>query len=1167
MSRPQMRNNDTIEYKNKAIKIMSKELNLLRTRRFLPLFITQFLGAFNDNVFKNALVILITYRLADLAGMNAQILVTLAGGIFILPFFLFSVTAGELADKYEKSKLISIIKFIEIILMLVAGLGFYLGSVGLLIFVLFALGTHSTFFGPLKYAILPDQLREDELIAGNGLIEAGTFISILLGTILGGAFILSLNGKLIISAIIFVIAIAGWCASWYIPKTHSSRSSLKLSKNIFKETLILIQYSRHRWDIFLCILGISWFWMFGGTILVELPVFAKDVLNADQYVITYFLTLFSIGLAIGSLYCNKLLKGKVHATYVPLGVIGMTIFTVDLYFSSMHTTAASANLIGFMQFISTFNGWRISFDLLMIAVCGGLYTVPLYAILQHRSEPSHRARVIASNNVINALFMVTAALVTMLMLKEGFTVMQVFLSLAILNSFVAIYICKLLPEVLIRGFFRWILITLYRVNVSGLENYELAGERVIIIANHTSFLDALLLGIFLPDKLTFAVNTYTAKKWWIKLFLQMVDAYPVDPTNPMALKSLIEFVEQDKRCVIFPEGRLTVTGSLMKIYEGPGLVADKSEAMILPIRIEGAQYTPFSRLRGKAPIRWMPTITITIFPPRKLTIPAEIKGRKRRQQIGLKLYDLMTEVMFESSYYRKTIFQSLLDAQSVHGAHHEIMEDIERVPTNYQQFITRCFILGNAIAKTTKPGEYVGILLPNMISTVITFFGMQAYSRVPAMINYSTGIQNVVKACQTAGIKSIYTSRRFVEMGKLNEMIAALRQANVFIIYLEDLRSKIGFIQKIKGLLMGQFPSISYKLIHATKSKRQLLNSDNPAVILFTSGSEGTPKGVVLSHANIQSNRYQLGACIDFNSSDKVFNALPIFHSFGLTGGLLLPILSGVKIFLYPSPLHYRIVPELSYDTNATILFGTDTFLAKYAKYAHPYDFYSLRYVFAGAEKLRQETRQLWSDKFGVRIFEGYGATETSPVLATNTPMQNKVGTVGRFLPGIQYRIKPIPGIDEGGMLSVYGPNIMKGYLLATQPGTIVPCENGWYETGDVVAIDETGFVTIKGRVKRFAKIAGEMVSLTMVEQQINALWPTYQHAVVNIPDAKKGEQLILVTTCPHAKREDIMAHAKAVQMGEIAIPKKMLILKEMPLLGTGKIDYTAVKELVMQLE
>ncbi len=432
----------------------TNQFSLLKTRRFLPLFITQFLGAFNDNVFKNAMVILITYRIAAAAGLNAQMMVTAAAGVFILPFFLFSATAGQLADKIEKAKLIQIVKFVEILVMLLATLALLSQSVTILMTVLFLLGIQAAFFGPVKYAILPVQLQETELIAGNGLIEAGTFISILLGTILGGLLILTSIGVYLISAIVIGIAIAGFVASLYIPKTTSENASLVMNYNFITETIRVLRYSRERWDVSLAILGISWFWLLGAVFLSEFPVFAKDILHANEHVVTWFIATFSIGIAIGSLLCNRLLKGRVHATYVPIGAIGISIFAIDLYFAAKHASGfEGTELMSLSQFLHSFSGWHISLDLLLLTICGGLYTVPLYAILQERSKASHRARVIASNNVMNACFMVIAAISTAIMLKLNFTVNDVFLTVAIINSLVAIYICKLLPEMLIDPFY------------------------------------------------------------------------------------------------------------------------------------------------------------------------------------------------------------------------------------------------------------------------------------------------------------------------------------------------------------------------------------------------------------------------------------------------------------------------------------------------------------------------------------------------------------------------------------------------------------------------------------------------------------------------------------------------------------------------------------------
>ncbi|MFT6258495.1 MAG: acyl-[acyl-carrier-protein]-phospholipid O-acyltransferase [Rickettsiales bacterium] len=705
-------------------------------------------------------------------------------------------------------------------------------------------------------------------------------------------------------------------------------------------------------------------------------------------------------------------------------------------------------------------------------------------------------------------------------------------------------------------FLKLILKKLYKVEIEGLENYQKAGNRVLIIANHLSFLDAILIAVFLPEKPMFAINTYIAKKWWMKPFLKIADTYALDPTNPMATKSLISQIKKNRKCVIFPEGRITVTGSLMKIYEGPGMIADKTDAMILPIRIEGAQYSPLSRLKGKVKIKLFPKISLKILEPVKFEVDEKITGRNRRAANSHKLYDIMTNMLFESSDYKKTLFGSLLDAKSIHGGKHEIIVDIERKPISYNQLITRSFVLGEQISYETKSGQYVGLMLPNMVSSIITFFGIQAYGRVAAMLNFSTGSSNLVSACKTANIKIIYTSKRFVTQAKLDHLIEAMEENAVKIVYLEDVAAKITFIDKLKNLARSKFANFYFKKINQSKS-------DDASVILFTSGSEGVPKGVVLSHENLQANRFQLASRIDFGSRDVVFNVLPIFHSFGLTGGTLLPILSGIKTFFYPSPLHYRIVPELIYDVGATIMFGTNTFLSNYARFAHSYDFYSLRYVFAGAEKLDESTRKIWSEKFGVRIFEGYGATETAPALSTNTPMHNKAGTVGRLMPGIEHRLEEVPGIEDGKRLFVKGPNVMKGYLLSGTDGEIIPAKDGWYDTGDIVDIDEGGYISIRGRAKRFAKIGGEMVSLTAVESYLNKLWPDANHAVIAISDAKKGEKLILISTKKDAQRSEISSYAKENGISDLSVPKEIKIVDDLPLLGTGKIDYVGVKALI----
>jgi acyl-[acyl-carrier-protein]-phospholipid O-acyltransferase/long-chain-fatty-acid--[acyl-carrier-protein] ligase len=709
---------------------------------------------------------------------------------------------------------------------------------------------------------------------------------------------------------------------------------------------------------------------------------------------------------------------------------------------------------------------------------------------------------------------------------------------------------------MLKIFLRWLLILLYKVEITGLDNYTKAGKRVLIIANHTSFLDPLLLGVFLPDDITFAINTQVSQRWWLKPFLRLSRVFPMDPTHPLSLKNLIHYLENDTKTVIFPEGRITVTGSLMKIYDGTGMVADKSNATILPVRISGAQYTHFSKLHRIVRLRFFPKITIHILPPTHISAPKNLRGKVRRAYCGHFLDDIMTNMMFATSPYRQTIFTSLLDARRVHGGKHKIAEDLDRTLLSYNDLIARSIAIGNKLKNITASDENVGVFLPNSTKTLITVLGLQLHGRVPAMLNYSMGSASMPSACKIANVKTVLTSRRFIELGDLNEEADQLSK-QCELVYLEDLAKNISALDKFAALIKSRTTNIWYK--------GQQYNPDSPAVILFTSGSEGTPKGVVLSHANILGNLTQLEACISFNARDIVLNFLPMFHSFGFTVGTILPMISGMKTFFYPTPLHYSVIPEIAYEIHATIMFGTNTFFAAYAKKAHAYDFYNMRYVVAGAEKLQENTRQIWADKFGIRILEGYGASETSPIISVNTPLYYKAGTVGRFMPFMEHKLEPVPGINDAGQLHVKGPNIMLGYLLADNPGTLISPESiygkGWYDTGDIVNVDDGGFISIRGRSKRFAKVGGEMVSLTALEQLATNAWPTSHHAAISLPDAKKGEQIILVTTQKQATVSDLVAVSPGV--ANICLPKKILIVDAIPIMATGKVDYPAVIALV----
>jgi acyl-[acyl-carrier-protein]-phospholipid O-acyltransferase/long-chain-fatty-acid--[acyl-carrier-protein] ligase len=710
---------------------------------------------------------------------------------------------------------------------------------------------------------------------------------------------------------------------------------------------------------------------------------------------------------------------------------------------------------------------------------------------------------------------------------------------------------------LVRELVRW----LFRVEVRGLEHYHAAGQRVLIIANHVSLLDGVLLFLFLPEPPTFAVNSDIADRPLFRPFLACVDIFRMDTTHALAVKGMVKFLRADRKAVIFPEGRISVTSGLMKIYEGPGLIADRAEATVLPIGIEGAQYSVFSYLRGMVRRRWLPPIRLTLLPPLRLQLPEDLHGPQRRKAAARQLHDALLRLSYLNSYRHETIFTALCRAARTHGAGMVIAEDPRRQPLTYRTLLARTFVLGDLIAGRTRPAEPVGIMLPNSTAALIAFFALHSQGRVPVMLNFTVGVKTLLAACAIARIGNIITSHEFIDKARLHELTQALA-ASYQVIYLEDLKSQVVLERKLAGLLAACFPMRAY---------RQRVGAGDPdstAVILFTSGSEDTPKGVALSHANLLANYAQTRTLIALTRRDLVFNTLPMFHAFGLSAGTLLAVMEGARVFLYPTPLHYRLIPELCYELNATVLFSTNTFLAGYARYAHPLDFSTLRFVIAGAEKLRMETLRLWLDRFGQRVMEGYGVTEASPVIAVNTPALYKAGTVGRLLTGIDYRLEPVEGIPRGGRLLVRGPNIMRGYLNA-EGGITAPVTAagpGWYDTGDIAEIDAEAFLTITGRLKRFAKIGGETVPLMLTEELAMMLWPKAMHAVLVIAEGRKGEQIVLLTTERTADRHTLVEEAQRQGVTPMAIPKQVRIVHKLPQLASGKIDYPAAMEILNRL-
>lgn len=701
---------------------------------------------------------------------------------------------------------------------------------------------------------------------------------------------------------------------------------------------------------------------------------------------------------------------------------------------------------------------------------------------------------------------------------------------------------------------RWLLRLLFGFRAYNESVLQTPGP-VLLLPNHVSWLDWLFLLACTDEDWKCVVSEKAAQTSWLHRKIMITRrTFPIDTDSPYAVKHMAEFLEKGGRLVLFPEGRLSRTGTLMKLFDGTGFLLHKTGARVITCYLRGANRLPASPNPNRK--KWFPRVTAhysdVLTPPHV----EHLATAEARELFTHWLRDRMLEQQFqtEMQFGPQTLAEAVFETAARFPKHY-VMEDLTAA-LNYKRVLVGSALMASQLGTVLKrDADHVGVLLPNVNATAIVLLSLWSLGRKPAIFNFSTGPAIMLACAQLAGVRQVITSRAFLERASLD--ISTLSSAGIEFIYLEDIRARISGGAKLMELLKQSI---------APGVKCVRVDPNSTAVILFTSGSEGVPKGVELTHRNILANVRQMLAVTDLTDHDRIFNAMPLFHSFGLTVGTLLPLVRGMSVFIYPSPLHYRVVPTIFYHTDSTIMLGTNTFLNGYARKADPYDFRSLRYMFAAAEKLQEATATEWSRRFGVRVLEGYGATECAPCVSVNTPLQAKYGSAGRLMPGMEARIEPVEGVAEGGRLLVRGPNVMKGYLNADANAKFQAL-GGWYDTGDIVRIDEEGFIFIQGRLKRFAKISGEMVSLTAVEDALAGAFPQYglrcQVAVIARPDEEKGEKLIAVANEPKLSLDDIRAAVKARGLPNIAVPRELKFVHEIPKLGTGKTNHRELEKIV----
>jgi acyl-[acyl-carrier-protein]-phospholipid O-acyltransferase/long-chain-fatty-acid--[acyl-carrier-protein] ligase len=676
-------------------------------------------------------------------------------------------------------------------------------------------------------------------------------------------------------------------------------------------------------------------------------------------------------------------------------------------------------------------------------------------------------------------------------------------------------------------------------------------RRLLIVANHPSRFAGLALGLFLPRQPVVVLPPGETRGLLEKVLLRVVEHVVLDVNNPAIVKRLLRLLRSGRPLVVFPEGRENESQRVMKIYPVPALVAMKCGASIVPVSISASQ----TRLLGVPVGPPMAALTLRVRTPTRIDPPDIGGARERRADAARQLTNMMQELRL-ASLPRKPIFDCFLDAISRHGRSRKMIEDQGEQVKTYGFVLKASLAISRWVRWHTKPGENIGMLLPNVIPSVCAVMGLMAAGRVPAILNYTSGAAGVKSAAIAADVRIVITSSKFISRANLEPLLEALKGYRI--LYLEDIRSEFSVLDKL------------WLMCFAVWFPRRVIakpSSSDPAVVLFTSGSEDRPKGVVLSHEAVLTNVAQIRAVFDFSVADKILNPLPIYHSYSFTAGLMLSLTTGTPMFLYVSPLKYRAIPEIAYRRDCTVLYGTSTFLSYYGREAEPVDFRTLRCVISGGEKLSADVARLWQEKFGLRIYEGYGATEASPVISLATSEHYRLGTAGRFLPGVDYRIQPVAGIDRGGVLHIRGPNLMLGYYRYTRPGVIEPPASvlgeGWYDTGDVVDVDRSGMVTISGRVKRFAKIAGEMVSLDVVEQVARAASPEHFHAAIVLVQEHDAETTVLFTTDETLTRARLLGAAKTIGAQDLSAARKVLLVPEIPMLASGKTDYVGLKSLI----
>ncbi|MDH3443490.1 MAG: acyl-[ACP]--phospholipid O-acyltransferase [Deltaproteobacteria bacterium] len=1120
---------------------------ILRNPGFFCFFCTQFLGAFNDNFYKIIITLVALGIPASVGGGKHYI--PLIGGLFILPFLLFSGYAGYLADVHSKRNVLVAVKSFEIVAMSLAFVAFFLDRMEPMLAVIFLMGLQSALFSPSKYGILPEMLPEKDLSRGNGLLEMSTFMAIILGTSLGGTVYESWKDHLSwIGIVLIAIAVVGTLTSFGITNVPPSGSMKKFVPNPVAEIRDGARTLYRDQPLWLTVMGISYFWFLGAFLQMLLPLYGKEILALGETRISLLWTFAALGIGAGSLAAGRLSGDKIELGLVPIGAIGMGAFAMVLFLATPTFTSAGIALV-FMGFFA------------------GFFAVPLNALLQQRAERESKGRLIATNNVFNTLgVLIAAALLWVFVTPLHLTADLNILALSLLTFAMTIYVLYLLPDVSVR-FILWLLThTFYRIRVVGQDNIPHHGP-ALLVSNHVSFVDAILIGASMPRFIRFMLHREYYDNRWLNWFFRLMKSIPVVPSSRRgiveSLRRARQELETGEVVCIFAEGAINRVGHLLPFRRGFEKIVEGSHIPIVPVHLDQLWGSVFSFKQGrffwKLPSLLPYPVTVSFGPP----LPSSASVQQVRQAVQ--------ELESEAARYRRRP-RDLLHAKFIRLAKRRwssfCMADTTGTELTYGKTLIGARLMRNWVLRHCTSESMIGVILPASVGGALANIAVSLAGKVPVNLNFTGGTDAMRSAIKQCDIKTILTSRVFLSKAGLEELPG--------MVFLEELRKTFTPVQKLSALVSLRL--VPGRVLEWSHSRKQ--TPGDLATVIFSSGSTGIPKGVMLSHNNIVTNIEGIEQAIQFTPADRIMGVLPLFHSFGFTGTLWLPLLAGFGAVYHPNPTDAKTIGETVKKYQATLLISTPTFYAGYMRRCDPDEFATLRYVIAGAEKLRQPIAKGFKEKYNIDILEGYGCTELAPVVSVNVPdvifknerqVGHKPGTVGHPIPGVAVKVidpdsgGPMPWGEEG-LLLAKGGNVMLGYLGQPQLTTEV-MRDGWYITGDIASIDEDGFIRITDRLSRFSKIGGEMVPHMKIEEIINEVLGSAVSAVTAVPDEQRGEKLVAYYSADGITPQELWEKLNQSELPKLWIPKRENLkpIESLPLLGSGKVDLKKIKAMAQE--